>query len=69
MRRCDVISGVLNGQPLDAYQIAGSVWGEERSLTDRRFAMSESLSHLAYMALQGRVSRIQDGGITRWSRA
>ena len=69
VRRCDVISGVINGQPLDAYQIAGSVWGEERSLMDRRFAMSESLSHLAYMALQGRVSRIQDGGITRWSRA
>lgn len=68
VRRCEAIIGVLNGMPRDAYQIAGSIWGEERSLMDRRFAMSESLSHLAYMALQGRVSRLQDSGITRWSR-
>ncbi|MDE0629762.1 MAG: MBL fold metallo-hydrolase [Bryobacterales bacterium] len=67
-RRCDTIAGTLADDPLDAYRIAGAVWGEHRSLQDRRFAMSESLSHLEYMALGQRVEKIQIDGVAHWKR-
>ena len=66
--RCDSIAETLDGEPKHAYAIAGEVWGEERNLLDRRFAMAESLSHLHYMALEGRVSRILVDGVTHWTR-
>ena len=68
-RRCESIIEVLGNGPVSAYQVAGAIWGEERSLLDRRFGMSESLSHLAHMAIQGRVIQHEAGGITRWNRA
>ncbi len=67
-RRCDVIAAVLGTKPIHAYEVAGRVWGEDRPLMDRRFAMAESLAHLHNMALHGRVKRVANGGITRWAR-
>ena len=69
VNRCDTIIDALGDDPLDAYRIAGAVWGEHRSLLDRRFAMSESLSHLEYMALEHRVEKIHIDGIAHWKRA
>ena len=66
--RCDTIAGTLAGDPLDAYRIAGAVWGEDRSLQERRFAISESVSHLEYMALGQRVEKIQIDGVAHWKR-
>ena len=68
-KRCDSIEAVLGAKPIHAYEIAGRVWGEDRTLLDRRFAMSESLSHLHYMAGHARVARVESNGITRWARA
>ncbi len=69
VRRCDSIIEVLGEEPMDAFEIAGAVWGANRSLFDRRFAMAESLSHLAYMEIERRVTEVQVEGITRWTKS
>ena len=66
--RCDSIAEVLDSEPRDAYEVAGQIWGEDRNLLDRRFAMAESLSHLQFMALEGRVRRVLADGVTHWTR-
>ena len=68
-RRCETITGVLGTVPLTAYEIAGSVWGEDRSLMDRRFAMAEALSHLEHMTIGKRVEKVWVKGIAHWRRA
>ncbi len=68
-RRCQTILDAIDSAPRNAYEIAGTVWGEDRSLLDRRFAMSESLSHLEYMALGRSVEKVEIDGIARWQRA
>lgn len=67
-RRCDSILDLLGGKPLDAFEIAGAIWGEDRSLFDRRFGMAESLAHLAFMELKQRVAAVDVGGVTCWTR-
>ncbi len=47
--------------------VAGVVWGEDRSLIDRRFAMAEALSHLEHLRRSGRVERSQPDGVAYWS--
>ena len=68
-RRCESIVDVLGDKPMDAFEIAGAVWGEDRSLFDRRFAMAESLSHLAYMEIEQRVAEVKVDGVTCWTTA
>ena len=68
-RRCTSILDVLGEEPIHAYDVAGAIWGEDRSLLDRRFAMAESLSHLHFMALDGRVEKTTVDGIAHWARA
>ena len=69
LRRCETILGAMPDVPASAYRIAGSVWGEDISLMDRRFAMAEALSHLHYMALRRQVERVRTDGITHWRPA
>ena len=66
-RRLDKIHGVVAGDELHAYAVAGVVWGEDRSLIDRRFAMAEALSHLEHLRRNGRVERSQPDGVAYWS--
>ena len=66
-RRLDKIHGVVDGNELHAYAVAGVVWGEDRSLIDRRFAMAEALSHLEHLRRSGRVERSQPDGVAYWS--
>ena len=66
-RRLDKIHGVVDGNELHAYAVAGVVWGEDRSLIDRRFAMAEALSHLEHLRRNGRVRRSQPDGVAYWS--
>ena len=66
-RRLDKIHGVVDGNELHAYAVAGVVWGEDRSLIDRRFAMAEALSHLEHLRRSGRVERSQPDGVDYWS--
>lgn len=66
--RCKTIRAAVSDSPLDAYQIAGRVWGEDVGLMDRRLAMAESLAHLHFMAAEGRVERDRSGGIVRWGQ-
>ncbi len=68
-RRCESILEAVRGEPRHGYAIAGLIWGQERSLTDRRFAMAESLAHLEHLALQARVSKTEVDGVAHWSTA
>ena len=65
--RCDSIAGILGREPRHGYAIAGQIWGQERSLLHRRFAMAEALSHLQYMALERRVSSTVVDGVKHWT--
>lgn len=67
-KRCEAILASLSDGPLTGYEVAGAVWGTELSLPDRRFAMCEGLSHLQFMARDGRVDKRSSGGTTRWAR-
>ena len=67
VRRLDKIHGVVAGVELHAYAVAGVVWGEDRSLIDRRFALAEALSHLEHLRRRGRVERSRPDGVTCWS--
>ena len=68
VKRCNTILDAMGESPVDAYRIAAAVWGEDRSLFDRRAAMSESLSHLKYMALDHRVEEVDIDGVAHWKR-
>lgn len=68
-RRCASILEVVRGEPRHGYAVAGLIWGQERSLMDRRFAMAESLAHLEHLALQNLVSKIEVGGVAHWATA
>jgi glyoxylase-like metal-dependent hydrolase (beta-lactamase superfamily II) len=65
-KRLDKIHGVVSRDEMHAYDVAGVVWGEDRSMTDRRFALAEALSHLVYLWHRHRVERSQIDGITYW---
>ena len=69
LRRCETILGAMPDVPASAHRIAGSVWGEDINLMERRFAVSEALSHLHYMALRRQVERVLTDGITHWRPA
>lgn len=68
VRRCNVILDSMADRPMSAYEIAIAVWGDDRSLPDRRFAMSEALAHLEFMARQRRVEETEAGGLAHWRR-
>ena len=68
VRRCDTMLDAMTDRPVCAYEIAVAVWGEHRSLMDRRFAMSEALAHLEFMARDRRVAKTQAGGVQQWTR-
>lgn len=67
-RRCDAILEAIRADPADAYAIAGTLWGGDLGLSDRRFGMSEALSHLHYMALDKRVEQVPVNGVAVWRR-
>ena len=64
--RCRTILEAVCDRPLHAYEIAGAVWGEDLPEFDRRFAMSEALSHLHFMALSNEVDRVLIDGVAHW---
>ncbi|MBH00022.1 MAG: hypothetical protein CMN58_06725 [Solibacterales bacterium] len=64
--RLDKIRGVVSRGEMHAYDVAGVVWGEDRSMTDRRFAMAEALSHLVYLWRSQQVERSQIDGVAHW---
>ena len=66
-KRLDKIHGVVGCSKMHAYTVAGIVWGEDRPLMERRFAMAEALSHLEHLRRLGRVERSQTNGVVHWS--
>ncbi len=53
----------MAGSGTSAYNICVKVFGDDLSLHELRFAMAETLAHLAYLESRGRVVSRRDGGI------
>lgn len=67
-RRCETILDAIGDRTLDAYSIAAGVWESASQPLERRFAMSEGLSHLEYLQLLQQVEKVDGDGVFRWRR-
>lgn len=56
------------GDGRTAFEISGAVFGENLSLHDKRLALGETLSHLAYLVEDGQLDRSAAGGATIYRR-
>lgn len=61
-RRLCIITDLAGGG-VSAYNICVSLFGDDLSLHEQRFAMAETLAHLAYLESRGRVVSRRDGGV------
>jgi len=59
--RLDRALASLDGRPVSAYEVAGSLFRPDLPLQQRRFAVAEALAHLVYLVGEGRAARA-DGG-------
>ncbi|MHB8985071.1 MAG: MBL fold metallo-hydrolase [Eubacteriales bacterium] len=56
------------GDGRTAFEISRAVFGKNLSLTDKRFALGETLSHLAYLVEDGQLERATAGSATVYRR-
>ncbi len=75
-RRADESVSVLGDESLDSCQVAARMtWDircrsfEEFPITQKWFAVGETLAHLFYLESTGRISRVDDGTRIRFKRA
>jgi glyoxylase-like metal-dependent hydrolase (beta-lactamase superfamily II) len=61
--RLEETQAALTDEERTAYEISLSVFGEDLSATQRRFAVAETLSHLERLVREGRAAR---GGSDQW---
>jgi glyoxylase-like metal-dependent hydrolase (beta-lactamase superfamily II) len=59
--RLDRALAALDGRPVSAYEVAGSLFRSDLPLQQRRFAVAEALAHLVHLVGEGRAERV-DGG-------
>ena len=69
----EMIAAIDDGEPTP-YEVASQVkWNvgswEQMNVWLRRFALSETLAHLEYARLDGRLTRRIDNGVVRFARA
>jgi glyoxylase-like metal-dependent hydrolase (beta-lactamase superfamily II) len=65
--RLDEIATALSDEPRTAYQVSLSLFGQELSPTQRRFAVAETLSHLERLVREGRASRSGDDHLVTYT--
>jgi glyoxylase-like metal-dependent hydrolase (beta-lactamase superfamily II) len=65
--RLDATAAALNADGRTAYEVSLSVFGEELSPTQRRFAVAETLSHLERLVREGRAARAGDGHLVTYT--
>lgn len=66
--RLDAVLGALGSRERDAYGVARDLFPKLRSAHEERFALAETLAHLRYLELRGRVVMI-DGERAKWKVA
>ena len=59
--RLDGTAAALSAVPRSAYEVSLTMFGEELSPTQRRFAVAEALSHLERLVREGRAARSGNG--------
>jgi glyoxylase-like metal-dependent hydrolase (beta-lactamase superfamily II) len=67
-RRAAKIAGLLAAEPLSAYEIAQSLWGNV-AVTQAYLTLSEVLGHVDLLAERGEVSEVEAGGVVRFVSA
>ena len=75
VHRLDEVLTILEGAPMNAFQIASQMtWDlkadswEQFPVAQKWFATGEAISHLRYLEEEGRVVRKADHGLTEYSR-
>jgi glyoxylase-like metal-dependent hydrolase (beta-lactamase superfamily II) len=67
--RLDAVLAALAGEPRTAVEISPTVYGEPLTEYNTGWLLSQTLSYLQHLELQGRVRREADGGAERWGLA
>jgi len=64
--RCARILAALDGRTKSAADLVPGLWERPLLPFHYRFAIFEILAHLEHLERQGRVSRVQKGGVVEW---
>jgi glyoxylase-like metal-dependent hydrolase (beta-lactamase superfamily II) len=64
--RLDAVAAGLDGEPRTAVQIAPGVYGEPLTDYNGPWLLSQTLSYLRHLELQGRVAHEPDGDVELW---
>jgi glyoxylase-like metal-dependent hydrolase (beta-lactamase superfamily II) len=67
-RRLDATEACLAPAARSAYELSLELFGTALSPHGRRFAVAETLAHLARLELEGRTVREEGAGLTTWRR-
>jgi glyoxylase-like metal-dependent hydrolase (beta-lactamase superfamily II) len=67
-RRAAKIGGLIAGQPMSAYEIAQSLWGNV-AVTQAYLTLSEVLGHVDLLIDRGEVRETEVGGVIRYEAA
>jgi glyoxylase-like metal-dependent hydrolase (beta-lactamase superfamily II) len=67
--RLDAVVGALDGGPRTAVEIAPDVYGEPINERNASWWLSETLSYLRHLELDGLLAREPDGEMERWRKA
>ena len=68
LERLEALLQLLNHQPQTCWQLSLGLFPGNLSLTQRRFAWSETLAHLEYLVALGRARRFEQDGVIHYSR-
>ncbi len=65
--RLDLTLEALRGRPRTAYDVCPDLFGTALGPSDMRFAVTEALSHLERLAVEGRATSREDGGVVAYT--
>ena len=68
-RRLEQTAAALDGRPLSGYEVSRELFGGDRSPTQRRFAVAETLSHLERLVAEDAAVRTGDDNLVLYTSA
>ena len=68
-RRLDATEASLSAEARTGYEVSYALFGADLAPSARRFAVSETLSHLERLVAEGRAARERDGGRVSYTAA
>jgi hypothetical protein len=54
--------------PMTAFEVSGQLFTRELDAHQAFFAIGETLAHLRYLELEGKLTRTLEGGVARYAR-